>query len=262
MTTNDPAVIATKMIELVDRQDWAATLELVAPNVRVRVGSQDMDREAWMAMGKQFYAAFPDAKHTIQRTIPGGDTVTILATFSGTHRGELMGIPPTGRAIAFDVVHVDRVVDGRIVEHRGQLDSAGLMQQLTAFDHRAYADKLFSTIDAQQSDKTLELLAPTFTFTMAGETRDRTAYIELGEMFFAAFPDGRHVNREVIGAGNRVVVIGDFGGTHRGPFMGVPATGRTMSFGYIGVGTIAADGRLAKMEVQGDFAGLMRQLTA
>jgi len=44
--------------------------------------------------------------------------------------GELFGIPPTGKQVTFSVVHVDRVVDGKVVEHWGQGDTMSLMQQL------------------------------------------------------------------------------------------------------------------------------------
>jgi predicted ester cyclase len=261
MTTTSPAL---QIIELIDRHDWPAAVELVAPTVRVRIGGQELDRDSWLGFGQMFYAAFPDAKHTIHRVIDAGDQVTVLASFTGTHQGAFMGIAPTGRRITMDVIHVDKVANGRIVEHQGQFDSAGLMQQLTGptVDPKAYADKLFTTIDSQQFDQTLELLAPGFTFSMGGQTLDRAGYVEFGKMFFAAFRDGKHTNREVFASGDRIVVIGEFSGTHDGAFQGLPATGRTMSFGYIGVATLGLDGKLRRMEVQGDLAGMMRQLTA
>ncbi|HSI97617.1 MAG TPA: ester cyclase, partial [Gaiellaceae bacterium] len=50
------------------------------------------------------------------------DKVVTFKTFHGTHRGEFMGIPPTGRTIALHVIDIMRVVDGAIVEHRGIAD--------------------------------------------------------------------------------------------------------------------------------------------
>ncbi|MEM7593823.1 MAG: ester cyclase, partial [Cyanobacteria bacterium P01_A01_bin.83] len=50
--------------------------------------------------------------------------------FKGTHKGELMGIPPTGKQVTFSVIHIDRVKNGKIVEHWGQGDVQELMQQL------------------------------------------------------------------------------------------------------------------------------------
>ena len=53
-------------------------------------------------------------------------------TFHGTHEGELLGIAPTGREVAFDVIDIVRVRDGLMVEHWNVVDAMGLMTQLGA----------------------------------------------------------------------------------------------------------------------------------
>ena len=50
----------------------------------------------------------------------------------GTHEGELLGNPPTGKAVSFGVIDIVRQRDGRLVEHWKQLDAYGLMHQLGA----------------------------------------------------------------------------------------------------------------------------------
>ena len=50
--------------------------------------------------------------------------------FQGTHQGELMGIAPTRKRVTFSVIHIDRLENGKIVEHLGQGDVRSLMQQL------------------------------------------------------------------------------------------------------------------------------------
>ncbi len=64
--------------------------------------------------------------------IAEGDKVVIRQTWSGTHKGEFMGIPATGRRVSIAVIDIIRVADGRFVEHWGQLDLMGMMQQLGA----------------------------------------------------------------------------------------------------------------------------------
>ena len=56
---------------------------------------------------------------TIERQIAEGDWVVSVITARGTHAGEWLGIEPTGEPLVFGGVNVDRVVDGRIVEHGG-----------------------------------------------------------------------------------------------------------------------------------------------
>ena len=53
-------------------------------------------------------------------------------TFHGTHQGDLMGIPPSGRPIAFDVIDILRLKDGKITDHWNVVDQLGLMRQIGA----------------------------------------------------------------------------------------------------------------------------------
>jgi steroid delta-isomerase-like uncharacterized protein len=77
-------------------------------------------------------SAFPDFHVTIDDMIAEGDKVVIRQTWSGTHQGEFMGMPPTGKRVSFGVFDIIRIEGGKFVEHWGQMDSMGLMQQLGA----------------------------------------------------------------------------------------------------------------------------------
>jgi predicted ester cyclase len=70
-------------------------------------------------------ATYPDIYLTIEQQIAEGEWVVTRLTARGTHRGEWMGIKPTGKAVEITVVNIDRVVDGRIVEHGGAADLLG-----------------------------------------------------------------------------------------------------------------------------------------
>lgn len=62
---------------------------------------------------------YPDLVLEVTQQIAEGDLVVSQVTMRGTHKGEWLGIAPTGKAIAVTAVNIDRVVDGRIVEHGG-----------------------------------------------------------------------------------------------------------------------------------------------
>lgn len=85
---------------------------------------------------KQFFtmvfSAFPDIRAHIHDQVAEGDKVVTRKTFHGTHKGEFMGIPPTGKEVAFDVIDIFRIADGRIAEHWFVGDMMTLMQQLGA----------------------------------------------------------------------------------------------------------------------------------
>jgi predicted ester cyclase len=61
-----------------------------------------------------------------------GDKVVTRTTFHGTHRGDFVGIPPTGATAAFDVIDLVGITDGQIREQRNVIDAFGLVHQLGA----------------------------------------------------------------------------------------------------------------------------------
>jgi len=90
------------------------------------------DREGVTQLTAMLRSAFPDFKATIDDIIAEGDKVVIRQTWSGTHKGEFMGVPPTGRSVSFGVIDIIRVDGDKFVEHWGQMDTMGMMQQLGA----------------------------------------------------------------------------------------------------------------------------------
>jgi steroid delta-isomerase-like uncharacterized protein len=88
-------------------------------------------REGVKRFFETFRDAFPDVTVEIDELVEDGDRVAVATTFTGTHTGELMGMAPTGRRVAVTGIDIVRVEDGRIVEHRGLTDIAGLMRQLS-----------------------------------------------------------------------------------------------------------------------------------
>jgi predicted ester cyclase len=250
------------MIAAFDRRDWPGVMELVASNARAYVGGMEADRDGWRALGEMFGNAFPDAKHEVLAAHVAGEYATVVCNFRGTHKGDFMGIAATNRTVSFGVIHVDRVVDGRIVEHRGQFDSAGLMQQLTApaADPLPLVRELFRRIDSQDRDGALALATADFTFQFGAQVMNGAGWKAFAQQFFEAVPDGRHEWTELLAHGDRVTGVGQFVGTHKGTLMGVPATGRKLSLGYICLMRLR-DGKLAGIQVQADSAGLMQQIT-
>ena len=75
-------------------------------------------------------SAFPDFKATIEHLIAEGDKVVLHMTWTGTQKGEFMGIPPTGKSISINVIDIVRIADGQVVEHWGIMDQMAMMQQL------------------------------------------------------------------------------------------------------------------------------------
>jgi predicted ester cyclase len=70
--------------------------------------------------------------HTIEDLIAEGDKVVARIIGYGTHTGELLGIPPTGKQVQTEGIAIWRIRNGKIVEHWNQVDKLGLLQQLGA----------------------------------------------------------------------------------------------------------------------------------
>ena len=76
--------------------------------------------------------AFPDTLFEIENLVAEGDMVAFRLTWTATHQGEFFGIPPTGTRATVTEMHMFRIADGKVVEHWGEWDALGLMQQLGA----------------------------------------------------------------------------------------------------------------------------------
>jgi predicted ester cyclase len=90
------------------------------------------DRAGVKMQFAMFFNAFPDLHVVIRDQVAEGDRVVTRKTFHGTHQGDLMGIPPTSRAVAFDVIDILCVQDGKITDHWNVVDQLGLMHQIGA----------------------------------------------------------------------------------------------------------------------------------
>ncbi len=118
--------------EVVNKGDLAAIDELFADNFVQRdatPGTAD-DREGT----KQFFAvahsAFPDFHSTLEDMFAEGDKVVQRFTARGTHKGEWMGIAPTGKQMTVSGIAIHRITGGKIVEGWTSMDMLGALQQL------------------------------------------------------------------------------------------------------------------------------------
>ena len=88
------------------------------------------DREGVKMQFAAFFQGFPDLRAEIHDMLVENDKVVTRKTFHGTHQGEFMGVPATGKAIAVNVIDIVRVRDGRFVEHWNVIDQLAMLQQL------------------------------------------------------------------------------------------------------------------------------------
>lgn len=91
-----------------------------------------LDRDTQIERLQGIKAAFPDITITADDFVAENDKVVMLATLRGTHRGTLMGIPPTGKVVTVTIVDLIRVEDGQFAEQWGGPDVFDMLRQLGA----------------------------------------------------------------------------------------------------------------------------------
>ncbi len=136
MSTEDDnkATVRRYLEEVWNHRNLGIIDELAAPNYARYLSGQTapLDREGAKQRIASFHQALPDLHLTIDDLLAEGDRVVFRITFTGTQQGHFMGMAPTGRGVTFSAIDITRLAGGKIVEHWGQMDVFGLLQQLGA----------------------------------------------------------------------------------------------------------------------------------
>jgi steroid delta-isomerase-like uncharacterized protein len=110
--------------------------ETFAPDATIEIvgGPPDTrDRESFANSMTALLAAFPGMHFTVDEQLSAGDNGDVVVTrftTHGTHRGDQLGFPATGKSVTFQGIIVDRLRDGKIVDRHEVVDALGLLQQL------------------------------------------------------------------------------------------------------------------------------------
>jgi predicted ester cyclase len=135
-TEANKALVRRHFAECITRGDPAAMEELLAPDyqdfgVIPGLPRPLPDRATFQQVIAAFHAAFPGLELTPEgEMVAEGDQVAARFRFRGTHRGELMGIPPTGNEVTITGLALYRIVGGKILQAWVEEDIYGMMQQL------------------------------------------------------------------------------------------------------------------------------------
>ncbi|MDQ4026017.1 MAG: ester cyclase [Actinomycetota bacterium] len=142
MSDENKAVARRMVEELLVAGNFEIAEELVDQNyVGHDVASPEPIRgpEGLKQQVKGYRDAFPDLQLTIEDQVAEGDKVATRWTATGTHRGDLFGMSPTGKQTTVGGITIDRFTGGKIVESWDNWDALGLMQQLGAIPEMAQA---------------------------------------------------------------------------------------------------------------------------
>ncbi|MGO8947523.1 MAG: ester cyclase [Ktedonobacterales bacterium] len=133
-TEDNKAIVRLYLEEAWNQRNLGIFDELMDSNYARYLSGQPLplDREGAKQRIASFHQALPDLHLTIEDLVAEGDKVAFRVTIRGTQEGPFMGVTPTGRQVTFSAVDIVRLAGGKIVEHWGQMDTFGLLQQLGA----------------------------------------------------------------------------------------------------------------------------------
>jgi steroid delta-isomerase-like uncharacterized protein len=121
-------------VEALNAGQADACMALAAPDLIMNLAEMPESRrgqEAWRQGFELMRHAFPDLNARIEDIVAAGDRVAVRLRFRGTHSGEFLGIPATGRAVEYASYEFYRVADGLIAEEWICSDLASLLRQLS-----------------------------------------------------------------------------------------------------------------------------------
>ena len=114
---NENIMLMRNAFATLARRDINAVIEFLTPDFIINlagVPQQMRGRDAWRKNAQIFFAAFPDIKFEIEDMFASGDRVAVRFRFTGTHDGEFLGTPPTGKRVDYESY--------RVLPHRGRQD--------------------------------------------------------------------------------------------------------------------------------------------
>ena len=275
--------------------------EILAPDYkRFRGGMENLANNArgqgYPGTGSYLRGSFPDRVDVIEDIIAEGDRVGLLFRLTGTHRGNLFGIPPTGKKVDVYEIAFLRIVDGRITEGWFMADEAGMLKQLGAKlpprkdgkliappvtdageDGDVVLQRLTAKPPASREDLNKAIIARSKSSQASSADRSpdhkqrrlglqhlRDYGVAHGTAEFTptrAFPGRNDRITGLIAEGDKVWMQFNLRGTHTASFYGLPPTGRRVEMPEVGIMRVV-DGKWVESWYFGDELGILLQLGA
>lgn len=129
MSLEQNKTVIRRLYEADNKKDLSVLDELISPHFYDPT-FELRGPESYKQFETLFFKGFPDWHETILDMVAEGDKVWVHFTASGTHKGEWLGIAPTGKKITFTAVQTWRIVGGKIVEKNSVTDMLQAFEQL------------------------------------------------------------------------------------------------------------------------------------
>ena len=132
MSGVNKAIAKSFVQEVINGGDLSAVDKYMAADIKDHTPMPGIPEgpEGFKELLTMLRGAFPDMHSSLDHVIAEDDKVAMFGTFTGTHKGEFMGVPATGKQVSVNEFHLVRMQDGKMVEHWGVEDNMAMMTQL------------------------------------------------------------------------------------------------------------------------------------
>jgi len=141
MSLEENKAIVRRFIEAYNERNLDSFDEFIAPDYVDHTNK--VDREGLKKLFDMGFKAFPDWHETIEDIIAEGDKVWVRLSYTGTHKGEFMGLAPTGKKISSKAVDIYRIVNGKLAEYWNVTNDLNIQKQIGAVEYTERGKKVF-----------------------------------------------------------------------------------------------------------------------
>ncbi|MFZ2097434.1 MAG: ester cyclase [Anaerolineales bacterium] len=293
LTTNEMKDIMVRLYDESNKQNFSVFDEMFAPSFVSYGGAGFRDlvgAEAFRQLYVQFISSLPDLNFHVDQVVAEGNLCGVRGTLSGTHKGNFMGFaPPTGKFISWTGTAIFRFDQNGLMDARWQeWDGLSVMQQMgvipvpaadgrplptpvppyvaggvytSPIQNKAAIQRLVEEVWNQGNlaftDQIYHAQA-TYPSNPSLPTGGQGIKTSVG-MYREAMPDFHAEFKNLLADGDMVLAWLSQSGTHSGTLMGVPATGKKVTWGQIIIARFAG-GQIVESWSNEDVLGLLQQL--
>jgi predicted ester cyclase len=142
MSTEQNKAVVRRVFEELNKQNYLVLLEEFCARDYVWHSAPpgiSPDLAGTKQLHTALFTAFPDLHWVVDDLIAEGDKVVARLTVHGTHQGEFMGMPPSGKVVTYTGIAICRFAGSKAVEYWSSVDLLGLLQQLGVIPQMAQA---------------------------------------------------------------------------------------------------------------------------
>lgn len=135
MTTDNKTLVRNTIDEIYNRGNMNLANEIASNNLVIHDSTLNLSTTGSTGLRNHattLRTAFPDLRLNIEEMLSDGDTVTTRLTAQGTHRGNFLNIPATGRNINITGILISHITNGKLTENFLNWDALTVLQQIGA----------------------------------------------------------------------------------------------------------------------------------